>query len=615
MYQYSELAYGLNDRGHIFTTSEISTKIGSSIDRDVYINTLRFDISFKTYVENQKTVAGYHGQAFMAFFPIDIDHSDLRESQQTTIDLCTMLSDNGVPVEVLRYYYSGNKGFHILIPNQLIGSKPSESISDYMKKFAGYLLDTIDYDSTIYNHVRLFRLKNSKHQVSGRYKIPLTYQEIMMSSTDDIIELSQQPRDLKLPLVPNHTNPFLHELWKNSLVHTKKVYDIPVSEESNEYMFLCSKKMMSTGATEGNRNNTAFRVAWMIKKTGANSSIALESVREWNKLNKPPLDDKELEAIVSQVYKGSYHFGCSDPILQLYCDDSCPILKKRHQTQEDKGFKSIGQIGDDYTRFLDVYKDKKMGFGHPQLDQYLRGLLPKFVVYIVARAGVGKTSFCLDSIQRIVGHWNEPTIFFSLEMSREMVFERFISRYLQVPYEMIPQLASEPEFKNHLARMEEEFRNLVVYDASDLSIESMAQYVEFVENRVLGKKVRIVFIDYMGLIKQDGVSEYAQTSARAVGLQKWAKQAGITIVCLVQTSREGGKDGQQEIALSSGRGSGAIEETADIMLGMWRNVIDDKEQILLKIIKNRYGLSSKYYMCGVDFERHVWNLQELPRIG
>jgi len=48
-----------------------------------------------------------------------------------------------------------------------------------------------------------------------------------------------------------------------------------------------------------------------------------------------------------------------------------------------------------------------------------------------------------------------------------------------------------------------------------------------------------------------------------------AKALNIPVVLVSQVSRKGG-DGDIEISMEMGRGSGAIEEAADFVLGLWQ---------------------------------------------
>ena len=81
------------------------------------------------------------------------------------------------------------------------------------------------------------------------------------------------------------------------------------------------------GAKEGERNEQAIRLASFhanLRKMRADR--VFETMRKINKLNDPPLEENELQAIVKSAVGGGYVYGCTDPILNKNClRDECPI--------------------------------------------------------------------------------------------------------------------------------------------------------------------------------------------------------------------------------------------------------------------------------------------------
>ena len=69
-------------------------------------------------------------------------------------------------------------------------------------------------------------------------------------------------------------------------------------------------------------------------------------------------------------------------------------------------------------------------------------------------------------------------------------------------------------------------------------------------------------------------------------------------------SRKGG-DGEIEISLDMGRGSGAIEEGADFVLGLWqapKNGDDGDFDLICRILKNRKGPKGSRWILTLDPE-------------
>ncbi len=71
-----------------------------------------------------------------------------------------------------------------------------------------------------------------------------------------------------------------------------------------------SVKSMKSGAKEGSRNDTAFRLATFHRKAGATIEEAATLLEDWNnKKNDPPLVDSEIETIVKSAYRGDKAYG------------------------------------------------------------------------------------------------------------------------------------------------------------------------------------------------------------------------------------------------------------------------------------------------------------------
>jgi len=603
-YVYTEFAVGVRDRGNIIPYFDIPKHLESLPEkRDIFINTLLFDKTFVEYVRNTGSVSGYVGPAYMLYFPIDIDGED---SLIVARDIIDFLYDHEVPVEYIRVFFSGRKGFHIMIPNGMIGSEPSENISSYMRKFYELLLGLELVDTSIYNHVRLFRYPNTIHSETGLYKYELTIQQLQTLSFEQIKSLATKPSDYKAPLYQGSPIPFLHNYWNEAVSRsTSIIKQFTISDDTpEEAKYYCYKAIFRRGADEGERNETALRAAWILKKTGLPMEIAMDTMKKWNLLNKPPLSEREIETVTKHAFEHSYKFGCTDKILSKYCNPECPIYKLRMQKQEErKEVYNFHQLAINYVNFAKLWSTQAIPFGHEGIDNYFRGLLPGFLIYIIARPGVGKTSFAVDLLYRFALK-KIPVVFFSLEMSKEMIFERMASRALNIPQDELMHIALEDNFEKYAKELNEVYKTIIVNEKAGVDLEYIKNYTKLIENSVLGRKVRVVVIDHFTAIAINGGSPYEQASKKATGLQQLAKELETAIVVLTHTNRQAGK-GDIEVDINMGRDSSIIEDTADLILTMWRDVDDAR---YVKIAKNRYGVSGVILKTYPEFPVNRWEI-------
>jgi replicative DNA helicase len=104
-----------------------------------------------------------------------------------------------------------------------------------------------------------------------------------------------------------------------------------------------------------------------------------------------------------------------------------------------------------------------------------------------------------------------------------------------------------------------------------------------------------------------GQGEYEIVSRLARECKGLAKMLNLPVIVISQTSRKAGA-GDVEISLDMGRGSGAIEESADFVLGLFqverdRLSIEDREpdhDVICKILKNRKGPKGSRWRLDLD---------------
>jgi replicative DNA helicase len=119
--------------------------------------------------------------------------------------------------------------------------------------------------------------------------------------------------------------------------------------------------------------------------------------------------------------------------------------------------------------------------------------------------------------------------------------------------------------------------------------------------------VPVVAIDYLGYLRDaTSGSQYDKVSRIAREVKALAKRTGSRIVLACQTS-PAGEAGAVPVQLHHLRDSGAIEESADIIIGLWGDV-DDPARRHCAILKNRHGRQD------VRFDLHNSNLSftEIP---
>lgn len=601
-YKWVDVAYGgVANRNTVVTVNKVKRPKKADCFRTVY----RYPEAFKEHFDKKNTVSGYDGHVYADFMPIDIDkEGDLEGAQKEARKaLNILLHKYNVNLKELWIYFSGNKGFHILIPAEMIGYKPSKNMPDKFKGFVSELLPEVEIDLTIYDKLRLFRISNTKHGKSGLYKIGLYAREILNSKIDDILKKAEKKRDVSL--VREHDiNEQLKEIYDS--IDTKKREKEKKSDNDEtdgppKFAKLCYYKILK-GVKQGERDNSALRLAVHLRKQGYDRDMVGSMLVAWNKKNNPSMNSKEIQKSVRQAFEKPYDFGCNDVVLSKYCDPRCYIKNSgdKNDTQPEEKIKqniySLEEAYDAYSEYISYIDQKKVKIGIPLLDKYMRGIAPGEACQIMARAGVGKTALMLNILSHVVVQQRVPSLVFSLEMPVAQIFERMVQISNAKKGKDVEKVWKTDEDKacEWFSNTVMNFGSSYIIDDDFLRIEDVYRYFELAEEKI-GEKPAFVCLDYLGRMKNEAYNVYEGTSELAKKMKNMARELGVALVYLHQTSRAGG-DGTTAITMDMARDSGVVEEASDFMIGLWRPDMrdpdkqkNDIEAMKVALLKNRKG--------------------------
>ena len=138
-------------------------------------------------------------ELFMMDFAFDFDcEDDINKAKEDTKKLINFLALY-LKKEEIRIYFSGSKGFGVVVDRRIIGAVPSTDTHFYLKVIANELvrdlrLETLD--PRIYISKRLLRILHTQHEKTKLYKIELDPSELELS-IEEIKELAKKPRNFE----------------------------------------------------------------------------------------------------------------------------------------------------------------------------------------------------------------------------------------------------------------------------------------------------------------------------------------------------------------------------------------------------------------------------------
>lgn len=235
--------------------------------------------------------------------------------------------------------------------------------------------------------------------------------------------------------------------------------------------------------------------------------------------------------------------------------------------------------------------------GFHGLDSMTQGLQNQDFIIIGARPSIGKTAFALSMALNMVVKSKIPVGFFSLEMGASLLVQRLLACESKIDSNKI---------RSGFMLQNDDFRKLSeaagrLYEAP-LFIDDTPN-VRLLDLRANARRmvkdhgVRIIFIDYIGLISSErggNVPRHEQVGEISRSLKALARELDVPVVCLAQVGRQ--TEGE-EPKLSHLRDSGSIEQDADIVMFLHREregkadehgSTDQTEAIETKVILAKY---------------------------
>ena len=137
------------------------------------------------------------------WLPLDFDE---KQNPQNALDdmrsLCLIYLPeiHDVDANCIRFYASGSKGFHAIIPSWVFGCAGHPYLPlIYKRMIARFVSDlnlkTLDMSLYCMGKGKMFRLPNIKRSI-GTYKVPLTIQEVMQLDAQELFEFTRAPRKI-----------------------------------------------------------------------------------------------------------------------------------------------------------------------------------------------------------------------------------------------------------------------------------------------------------------------------------------------------------------------------------------------------------------------------------
>ena len=210
---------------------------------------------------------------------------------------------------------------------------------------------------------------------------------------------------------------------------------------------------------------------------------------------------------------------------------------------------------------------------------------------------MGKTSIALNIALYAGLNLQKTVAIFSLEMSREQLVSRLLSRAAFIPSQnLLTGQLTERQWRDVTdAAQSLSATDIRIDDNPSLTVSDMNAQCRRIRN------LDLVVIDYLQLMQSAGSGHSWSNESRTQAvsdisrmLKIMAKELNVPVVCLSQLSRANESRQDKRPMLSDLRESGAIEQDADVVIGLYRDGYYNREAenpnlAEAIVLKNRKG--------------------------
>ncbi len=301
--------------------------------------------------------------------------------------------------------------------------------------------------------------------------------------------------------------------------------------------------------------------------------------------------------------------GCQEAVALSHSDTSIDeivaglqnnvlSLVMNHKNQGPAPFRAINR--ESFRQLEEHFNGKtepglKTGFAW--LDEYSGGLRTGDLIVVCARPSMGKSAFAANVAANVALNGGFVMVY-SLEMQNADLWGRIISRQSGVPFWRLRKADLDQfDLKRIIAALGDiDEIPLWIDDSPSLSPSDILFRTEKV---ALETKITpsLIVIDYLQIMKPEigkhhnREREIASMSAASKNL---AKRIGSPVILISQLNREVTKRKDQRPQLQDLRESGAIEQDADLVIGIFRKwpieqTPENKTQAEIGILKQRNG--------------------------
>jgi len=228
----------------------------------------------------------------------------------------------------------------------------------------------------------------------------------------------------------------------------------------------------------------------------------------------------------------------------------------------------------------------------PQLDRMCHGFRKGEMVTLTAGSGIGKSSIC----RHIAHHFLRNGMkvgYIALEESIQRTMQGIVGVELGKPIHLDPSLATEEEIRDGFDRVFGTGRCFLYDHFGSMDPEHLINKIRYLAD---GEGADMVVLDHLTIVISGlaDLDERRAIDVTCTKLRQLVEQTGVGLILVSHLKRPEGRGHEEgaQTSLSQLRGSHAIAQLSDLVVGAERNQQGDaaeRNELQLRVLKNRFS--------------------------
>jgi replicative DNA helicase len=217
--------------------------------------------------------------------------------------------------------------------------------------------------------------------------------------------------------------------------------------------------------------------------------------------------------------------------------------------------------------------------GYTDLDRMTSGLQPGDLVIIAGRPSMGKTSLALNIGEHVAIREKWPVFVFSMEMGAGQLALRMLGSVGRIDQQRLRSGRLEQDDWGRLTDAMAKLHDAPLYIDETPGLNPIELRARARRMRKSAGKPGLIIVDYLQLMAASGQGENRATEISEISrsLKGLAKEMQVPVIALSQLNRAVESRNDKRPLMADLRESGAIEQDADVILGIYRDEQYNKE--------------------------------------